>query len=105
MLSLPTSVVQTEPPPKPGTGGARPASRCPTTSNEAADLFGGQASDWTYKADAGGWLMTAITPKTITVPAGMMAGYLQFGSGGANMNQVNGPAKIQNVNFIAITCP
>ena len=104
-LSLPTALVQTEPPPTPGTGGNRQAGRCPTSSDEASDLFGGQAADWTYKADAGGWLMTAITPKTIYVPAGMAAGYLQFGSGGASMSQVDGPAKIQNVNFIAITCP
>jgi hypothetical protein len=49
--------------------------------------------------------MTAITPQTLYIPAGMLAGYLQFGEGGANMNQVNGPANIKNVNFIAITCP
>ncbi len=104
-LSLPTSVFQTEPPPTPAAGGSRQTDRCPTSSYEASNLFGGQAADWTYKADASGWLMTTVTPKTIYVPAGMIAGYLQFGSGEASVNQVDGPARIRNVNFIAITCP
>jgi hypothetical protein len=103
-LSLPTSMVQTEPPPTPGSGPSRQTGRCPTSADEASSLFGGQAADWTYKADVGGWLMTAVTPKTIYVPASMVAGYLQFGAGGANMSQVDGPARIQNVNFIAVTC-
>jgi hypothetical protein len=105
LLSLPTSVVQTEPPRAPGAGANLPASQCPDSPNEAAGVFGGRADDWTYKADAGGWIMTAITPQTIHIPAGMLGGYLQFGEGGANMNQVTGPAQIKNVNFIAITCP
>jgi len=106
-LSLPTAMVQTEPPgmPTPAPGGNAQAGRCPGSSNEASSIFGGQASDWTYKGDAGGWIMTAITPQSIYVPAGMLAGYPQFGGSGAYMHQVYGPVRIQNVNFIAIMCP
>ena len=106
-LSLPTAMVQTEPPgtPTPAPSGNTQAGRCPGSSSEASNLFGGQAADWTYKADAGGWIMTTITPQSIYVPAGMLAGYPQFGGSGAYMHQVYGPVRIQNVNFIAIMCP
>ena len=100
LMSLPTPVVQAAP--SPAFGGT--PSRCPGSTQEAASLFGGQASDWTYKPDAGGWIMTTIKAQTVQVPAGMLAGYLQFGEGGANMSQVDGPATIRNVNFVAITC-
>ncbi len=105
LLSLPTPVVQTAPPQTTATGGVSQLGRCPNSAIEAASVFGGQAADWTYKVDAGGWIMTAIMPQIIYIPAGMLAGYLQFGQSGANVNQINGPARIHNVNFIAITCP
>jgi hypothetical protein len=100
LMSLPTPIVQTAP----TSGADSTPAPCPGSPAEAAALFGGQASDWSYKPDADGWVMTSLTSQTLHVPPGMLAGYLQFGEGGADMNQVDGPATIQNVNFAAITC-
>jgi hypothetical protein len=102
LLSQPTPVVQTEPPPAPGKAPAR----CPSAPIDAAVLFGGQAGDWTFKSDVNGWIMTSVTARNIHVPAGMEAGYFGIdAASGASMTQVVGPAAIERVNFVAITCP
>ncbi len=101
LLALPTAVVQTEPAHSPA---ARPKA-CPASADEAASVFGGEAKDWVFKADVNGWSMTSLTTKSIFVPAGMTGGYFQITSNGAAMDQVPGPARLQNINFIAITCP
>jgi hypothetical protein len=101
LMSQPTPVVQTEPPPATDA----PQAGCPKLPAEAAGLFGGQAADWTFKPDVGGWIMTSVTARDVHVPAGMGAGYFGVDSAGAAITSVQGPANIQRVNFVAITCP
>jgi hypothetical protein len=102
LLSQPTPVVQTGLPP---TASSRGSLRCPTLPVDAAELFGGQSGDWTFKPDVNGWIMTSVIARDIRVPAGMEAGYFGIGANGATMTTVAGPAAIQGVNFVAITCP
>jgi hypothetical protein len=85
-------------------GQGPPDSRCPPTAEEAAELFGGRASDWSFHGDTGGWiLILAANPATILVPANMSAGYLVLGDS-LEMRSTLGPATIHNVNFVAISC-
>jgi len=102
LMSQPTPIVQTEPPSATGV----PQATCPKLPADAATLFGGQPADWTFKPDVGGWIMTSLTARDISVPAGMEAGYFGIAAAtGAAITNVEGPATIRQVNFVAITCP
>lgn len=84
-------------------GAGPPASACPATPAQAADLFGGPASAWQKDPNSGGWMLLAMTPVTVRVPAGMTLAYMTFaGSGG--LESVTGPAIVDNLNFAAVTC-
>jgi hypothetical protein len=77
---------------------------CPATSTSAAELYGGDAALW--KRDASqfpSWQMiSAGDSVTVSVPDGMVAGYVDNKS--FQLLSIHGPATIYNVNFIVITC-
>lgn len=75
--------------------------KCPFSPGEAVLLFGGQLDAWS-KANFG-WTMISTDPQTIHVPEGMYAGYLVFIEKPEFLNVV-GPATIENVNFLSISC-
>jgi hypothetical protein len=78
--------------------------KCPKSPGQAAALFGGDASNWTYDADSNGWTMTQVgNGLNIRVPEGMRGGYLLLVNG-PEMRSVDGPATLKDINFIAITC-
>ncbi len=76
-------------------------SRCPSTTGEAARLFGGDMQSWT-KSD-NGWYLITTQPVTIRVPEGMYGGYFVFVHQ-PEMSNVIGPVVMENVNFVAISC-
>lgn len=78
--------------------------RCPRNPLEAAQLFGGSADTWQAADMNRGWLYIAKEPVNITVPANMSAGYLVFDLSSMEMRSVIGPAVIQNVYMITISC-
>lgn len=83
-------------------GGSRAIHDCPTTSEEAATLFGGDASVWA-PAQYGTWQMMSVeSSAAVFIPAGMRAGYIKNQS--LQFSTVNGPAVIYGVNFITIMC-
>jgi hypothetical protein len=85
-------------------GDGPPAKACPLSEEEAARVFGGQASDWHREAESNGWTMITVgEAATISVPANMTAGYMTFGDS-LKITQVNGPATIENVYMIALSC-
>jgi hypothetical protein len=79
-------------------------SACPSTAAAAARLFGGTPALW--KKDASqftSWQMISTGDSvTVRVPNGMVAGYVDNKS--FKLLSVHGPATINNVNFVAITC-
>lgn len=87
-------------------GGHNPVSgtlSCPTTSAQAAELFGGSENVWAKESSYDAWVMTNTgLPVSLYVPAGMVAGYMDLTS--MEMISVDGPVKIRNVNFAVITC-
>jgi hypothetical protein len=84
--------------------GAASASLCPGTPEDAARLFGGEADAWQPGGDAGGWIMVSVTElATVRVPAGMTAAYLTIGET-LSMNEVPGPAVIEGIAMVAISC-
>ena len=77
---------------------------CPATSAQASALFGGPAGSWSFNHQEQGWiLILAGAPTSIRVPAGMSAGYLVIGKT-LEMRTTQGPATVNNVNFIAVSC-
>lgn len=83
-------------------GGSRAKHDCPTTSEEAARLFGGDASVWA-PAQYGTWQMMSVeSSAAVFVPARMRAGYITNQS--LQFSTVNGPAVIYGVNFVTIMC-
>jgi len=81
------------------------ATNCPTNELGAAELFGGTPKDWSFDRQTNGWTMTAIGPSvTIHVPEGMRGGYILLVNG-PEMRSVEGPATLNDINFIAISCP
>lgn len=83
-------------------GGSQTRHDCPTTSEEAAALFGGEASYWA-PAQYDTWqMMNVASSITVYIPAGMTAGYIKNQS--LEFSTVNGPATIYGVNFITIMC-
>ena len=78
--------------------------RCPVTPGEAAQTFGGEMKEWTKSTQGGtGWSLISLTPRSIKVPKNMTAGYFVMGSSPA-MESVIGPAVIDNVNFVSVSC-
>jgi hypothetical protein len=89
---------------KKGEGAGAPASTCPRSAGEAAELFGGGADQWQYESSSGGWIMVSTSGAvTIRVPANMTAGYMTIGSE-LKITQVNGPATLENVYMVALSC-
>lgn len=81
------------------------AAKCPRSDIEAANVFGGEVEDWEYNSQSNGWSLTNVgSGVTITVPDGMVAGYMTIVDS-IEMVSVDGPVTIENVNFIAISCP
>lgn len=80
------------------------AAACPDTSSNAAKLFGGDSTLW--KRDISqfpSWQMISTGDSfTISVPTGMVAGYVDNKS--LQLLSVHGPATIYNANFVVITC-
>jgi hypothetical protein len=75
---------------------------CPMTAEQAAGMFGGEAEYW--RSLSGGWIMmNQLNPSTITVPNGMKAAYLVVGKG-ISLAEVQGPAKMENVYYVSISC-
>lgn len=88
-----------------GSAGGSRAATCPKSSLEAANVFGGDPGNWQYDMQTNGWTMTNVGPGVpITVPGGMTAGFMTIVES-IEMVSVEGPATIENVNFIAISCP
>ncbi len=84
--------------------GAPSASACPHTRDDAARLFGGPPDAWSLDNGTGGWMLISTTQAiTLKVPANMVAGYMTFGNQ-LGVNQVNGPAVIENVYMAAVSC-
>lgn len=84
-------------------GGGLSASGCPSSTEAAGRIFGGDPSAWTYDAKTYSWqMMNTGASAAIRIPTGMHAGYLNNQS--FNFTSVVGPATIQNVNFVAIIC-
>ncbi|MCC7359905.1 MAG: hypothetical protein IT317_10530 [Anaerolineales bacterium] len=95
VVGVPTPAVHASGPPR---------SNCPLTAELAAALFGGTAANWSYDSENNGWFMTLIdTPTSVRVPANMSAGYLVLGET-FEFRNVHGPATLDNINFIAISC-
>jgi hypothetical protein len=76
-------------------------SDCPSSPGEAARLFGSDMKGWTESDN--GWYLITTEPATIRVPEGMYGGYFVF-SKQPEMRNVIGPAVMENVNFVAISC-
>jgi hypothetical protein len=88
-----------------GGGLAATPQACPNNEFVAARVFGGDASNWTYDNQSSGWTMTNVgAGVTIDVPEHMVAGYMTMVES-IQMVRVEGPVTIENVNFIAISCP
>ena len=78
---------------------------CPRNAQNAADMFGGQASDWYSPPNTHGWVLIRKGQGTeITLPAGMTAAYLQLDNGLKVVNVV-GPALMSGVYYLAVSCP
>ena len=100
LLKLATPVVHRYP----TLSASEPASlsMCPMTSEQAASLFGGEPGYWRSLSD--GWIfMNQLKPSTITVPNGMKAAYLVVGKG-ISLREVQGPAQMENVYYVSISC-
>ncbi|MBI3177679.1 MAG: hypothetical protein HYZ35_06785 [Chloroflexi bacterium] len=104
-LIPPGITVLDSPTPSARLGSGPAAGKCPVTPLQAAQLFGGDLSNWSKDEQTGGWMMiVAGPPVTVFVPANMSAGYLTIGEA-LNMISVDGPATIDNANFVAVSCP
>ncbi|HEY5156378.1 MAG TPA: hypothetical protein VII93_00240 [Anaerolineales bacterium] len=78
-------------------------SGCPNSPAEAAAMFGGQVDKWSSPSSSGWVMLTTSQAATIFVPKNMSAGYLQF-SNQLSLTQVNGPATLTNIYYVAISC-
>jgi len=83
---------------------AAAAPACPASPAAAAELFGGQAAFWRYDSASGGWILfSAAELISVRIPSGMTAGYLTFGEN-LGLADVTGPATIDGINMLAVTC-
>lgn len=86
------------------TSGAPESSACPRSPEAAAGLFGGAAGDWRYDEAGHGWMLfSGANLITVRVPANMVAGYMEFGQS-LNLSQVDGPATLDGVNMVVVSC-
>lgn len=94
LMGIPTpQVIQTGP----------GSSNCPITAAQAAALFGGEESFWTKERGVSAWgMMNTGAPISVRIPANMFAGYMKMDS--MDMISIQGPATINNINFIIISC-
>jgi hypothetical protein len=80
-------------------------SGCPRTATAAAAMFGGQPEKWSSPAKSNGWVLIDTSEgNTIFVPQGMTAAYLQLGSN-VMLVEVFGPATLNKIYYVAISCP
>jgi hypothetical protein len=103
-LNLSTPVVQynVAPPGYP----ASDTSACPRNAAAAETMFGGSAANWSSPPNTHGWVMIDVSKgSTLYVPKGMTAAYPQLGSDNMTLIEVYGPATLNNVYYIAISCP
>jgi hypothetical protein len=105
-LLPPGVTVLEQPTPTIWQGDGPPASQCPRTPQEAAALFGGVPELWQIESATEGWMLFSNgEPVTVRVPANMTLGYLLVEpSLSMSMNNVSGPATVENVFFGAIIC-
>jgi hypothetical protein len=76
---------------------------CPKRPRDAASLFGGRMEDW--RSSNGGWIMLNPTKSvTLNIPYGMTAAYMVV-SDHFTLAEVQGPATMENVYYIAVSCP
>lgn len=78
---------------------------CPKTAAQAALVFGGDVANWTTPPGSNGWIM--IDPakgNSIYIPENMTAAYMELGES-MTLSEVFGPAQMENVYYIAISCP
>ena len=102
LKSQPAKVIQGAPA-SASSGSTSSVNRCPTKSQDAAKLFGGRAEAWSPGTQTRSWQMIDTgTPVTVRVPAGMVAGYIDNTT--FMFFSANGPATVQHVNFLVITC-
>ena len=67
-------------------------------------MFGGPAASWSFDRQEHDWiLILADKPASIRVPANMSAAFLVIGQT-LEMRTTCGPATVNNVNFIAVSC-
>lgn len=78
---------------------------CPRFADQAALLFGGDAANWTSPPGSNGWFMIDPTGNNrVYVPSDMTAAYMQLGDQ-IILVEVRGPAYMDNVSYVAISCP
>jgi hypothetical protein len=81
-----------------------PGAACPATSDQASALFGGPAANWSFNRSERNWILILRgQPASVRVPDGMSASYPVIGQT-LEMRAVLGPATVNNVNFIALSC-
>ncbi len=79
------------------------SANCPSRSQDAASLFGGNEGVWQRSSQPESWQMiTTGKPVTIRIPKGMYAGFIDNKS--FVFTSADGPATIHNVNFVIISC-
>lgn len=101
LKSQPAKVIQGAP--ASASNSTSSVNRCPAQSQDAAKLFGGRAEAWSPGTQPRTWQMIDTgTPVTVRIPSGMVAGYID------NITfmffSANGPATVQNVSFLVVTC-
>jgi hypothetical protein len=101
-LHLNTPVVQYAPNPP---AAASVITGCPGNAEEAAMLFGGKSFNWKSPPGSNGWFMIDIEQgNSIYVPSNMTAAYMELGAA-INLVEIRGPVTMQDVYYIAISCP
>jgi hypothetical protein len=96
VLNAPTPVITR--------GEGPPASQCPVTKVEAAQLFGGEPDQWQAAENVQGWMLFSTSgPVTVRVPANMTLGYLEIGQS-LSITDISGPATVTNVYMGALSC-
>jgi hypothetical protein len=99
-LNTPVVSYSNNPPPA-----AYSISGCPRYADQAALLFGGDAANWSSPPGSNGWFMIDPTGSNrVYVPAEMTAAYMQVGDQ-IVLVEVRGPANMDNVSYVAISCP
>ncbi|MCE1254039.1 MAG: hypothetical protein LWX83_10885 [Anaerolineae bacterium] len=74
---------------------------CPLTNQQAAELFGGNADSWSLQQ--GQWVYLNNQGGAIVIPDGMFGSYLVVDQS-LEMRPVSGPARVNNIYMMIITC-